>query len=362
MFSYDNGSKSMRIFYGICQPYNHPDESPVMGRLVLECDTHQYSTKEALISIVDANGCADVTDNTVGVIRISDEEHCLFTSGAYIPCPEIILSHLPRECIGKIALLDPTARRLFVSPDLNVVNQYVGKIRMTASQKADDVLVLPRYNCVSRFCRPSEGCLLEYSPIVISKDEEEIFDFYRRMAEYTTSASVTVSVNTRSEFLKTVRAIYRSAVYGNISMMFRGILNGNELTKALSDSHKAFCELEDEGREFNGYIPRGLCVDTPFLLYANVPASGLDFLVFDMGRIIYLSTGGATTVTKEIKRDILKNVSLYKNQNPNITTAAILGNTVSDTYIRQTLIDIGITLFYTDRRATPVEIFAHGFR
>ena len=54
---------------------------------------------------------------------------------------------------------------------------------------------------------------------------------------------------------------------------------------------RAFRELLEENHEFNGFIPKGILVDTPFALLSKIPTEGFDFLCYDVEKISVLMAG-----------------------------------------------------------------------
>ena len=92
-------------------------------------------------------------------------------------------------------------------------------------------------------------------------------------------------------FRSRVRAVYRASVWGQFSLLCAGAAipeHVHSISEALRD---AFCELEIEGREFNGFIKKGILIDTPLLLYRFPLHAKFDFLCIDPERICTMCTG-----------------------------------------------------------------------
>ena len=53
---------------------------------------------------------------------------------------------------------------------------------------------------------------------------------------------------------KQVEALFRAAIYGNISLILGGVCSYRAARRAFELLHGSFCRLSEEGREFNGYI------------------------------------------------------------------------------------------------------------
>ena len=94
-----------------------------------------------------------------------------------------------------------------------------------------------------------------------------------------------------SLFRSRIRAIYRASVWGQFSLLCEGISTPDELTECSSILKEVFCELEGEGREFNGFIEKGICIDTPMILYNTPHHPRFDFFCFDFKKLLYLCTG-----------------------------------------------------------------------
>ena len=131
-----------------------------------------------------------------------------------------------------------------------------------------------------------------------SETEESIFEFLRDLAE--TSTQIQITVITKSfaspdfeehEFMKAkIRAVFRAAIYGNISLFCEGAQTLSEFECFCNVMSKAFCELESERREFNGYITKGVLISTPLsaICLCSCPA---DIFCIDLDKMLPLITG-----------------------------------------------------------------------
>ena len=159
------------------------------------------------------------------------------------------------------------------------------------------------------------GILIEnLRPPCVKNFEETLFEAYRDMAERAFGVPITVIAEYDVFFAERIRAILRGAVYGRFSLLIRGILCEKDLKNALFEINRVFCELETDGREFNGYIQRGICIDSPMLLRQNVSTDGIDLCVIDADRLISLMTNNSertesyvlSLVADEIKAALLR--------------------------------------------------------
>ena len=194
------------------------------------------------------------------------------------------------------------------------------------------------------------GILIEnLRPPCVKNFEEALFEAYRDVAERAFGVPITVIAEYDVFFAERIRAILRGAVYGHFSLLIRGILCETDLKNALLEINRVFCELETDGREFNGYIQRGLCIDSPMLLRQNVSTEGIDLCVIDAERLISLMTNNSertepyvlSLVADEIKEAVCRwrKADLF----------AILGKySASKDFFRQ-LTDCGIYSFFVSK-------------
>ncbi len=128
--------------------------------------------------------------------------------------------------------------------------------------------------------------------------EEEAYEYFCDVGDkfigipITAIARFEADSNERAALFRTrVRAIYRASVWGQFSLLCAGISTPHELKECCGILNEAFCELAGEGREFNGFIEKGIVIDTPMMLY-NLPRhSGFDFSCFDIEKLRQLCTG-----------------------------------------------------------------------
>lgn len=83
----------------------------------------------------------------------------------------------------------------------------------------------------------------------------------------------------RPEILKTqLRAIYRAAVYGDLSIMFPMITSVEEVKWAKEIAGKAAASLAEEGIDYKANLPIGIMIETPAAaLIADLLAEEVDF-------------------------------------------------------------------------------------
>ena len=124
-----------------------------------------------------------------------------------------------------------------------------------------------------------------------SNVEELFYERCRSLLEGAIGGSVTVRIpfDRRQEELVIFRSmlcgVFRAAVYGCVSVMVCGCVTRTDLVRVRQEFARAFCDLERDGREFNGYIARGLLIESPVLLLSSQIAEGMDFLCFDAQKL-----------------------------------------------------------------------------
>ena len=95
-------------------------------------------------------------------------------------------------------------------------------------------------------------------------------------------------------------ALFRAAVYGEISIMLSGFCSPCEIESANALLHSVFCELEAEGREINGCVAHGLLIDAPIWLTERQRLGRCDFLCFDFDLLTSRLLG--VEVMEELKK------------------------------------------------------------
>ena len=338
----------MRILFGSC-PKRDGINSPVVGRLVPDSSIEDFNGNEAILSVIyDLQSSVATNDiRTVGVVRVSED--C--RDGVYeLSCPSITLSELPKECEGKIALLDPTAQKLYVSPDIVTVNRYTPLLCASCGTDVRHPLFLPNGKRVSisvisedvhQLQNGADGCFI--LPATLQKSEDELFLLYRDIAEKAVGHPITVALSADEYLTTCLRALMRGAVWGEISLSFCDILTEEELKVALDRFHKAFCELEAEGREFNGYLLRTMIIDTPYLLFSADSLFGIDGFVYDAERLAALLSGERQQLPFELFETLISHMLRLTDSRPQLRHTVILGERTLNSKFCQALLDCGIS-------------------
>ena len=150
--------------------------------------------------------------------------------------------------------------------------------------------------------------------------EEDIFVFLQALAESFPTSRIIVALkwtahdNDLEAFVKgKLRGILRAAVFGSFSLLVEGINTQNEYSLFCKIFSETFCELEEEKREFNGYIEKGIMISTPLgaLSAAKEQADFLCILIDELtalmcGKSISQITGIDQTELSELAEIISK--------------------------------------------------------
>ena len=186
---------------------------------------------------------------------------------------------------------------------------------------------------------PSRGGLLELPlshPFL--PDEDSLFEYFRDFGERNAGYPVTVLLRENREsdpdiLRRSIRAVFRAAVYGDLSLLLGSVLTDEDVPLSLKTVHESFCELESEGREFNGYIPKGILIDTPIALGTITVAEGVDSICFDLSRLLRLLTGLSPkelAACPPIRKTAMEKIlPLYEQlQRPTVRIATLLSDTL----------------------------------
>ena len=141
-------------------------------------------------------------------------------------------------------------------------------------------------------------------------DEECLYEKFRAIAEEDPERKIAVLVQNESE----IKAAYRAAVYGEIFLLFGDIFTKEDAESARERARRAFCELIEEHHEFNGFIPKGILVDTPLALLSNLSVQGFDFFCYDIEKISLLLTGNKKSILQKQQKAIQDLIRKYSSK------------------------------------------------
>lgn len=210
---------------------------------------------------------------------------------------------------GRLALLDGRRGELIINPQLETLCGY------TAAESPRGARSGARRSCfcknISALHSDSQGALYECCEI---QRGGELFESASALAEEFCTSSLAVllgapednSDEAKEGFCDRAEALFRAAVYGNMSLFIDGIRSQSEARRAFELLHGCFCRLLEEGREFNGYIAKGILISSPVLLLDVLHLPRCDLLCFDFSLLSKRLAGADDRESLLRSRDALR--------------------------------------------------------
>ena len=158
----------------------------------------------------------------------------------------------------------------------------------------------------------ANGVLWDMDRIDLSEKDPSLLP----LLEQACPRSVTFAVRFGTSLYPLVYRIYSDSAFGQPSLLIRGIRNPREFREALAVCHQCYCELSEAKKEFNGYLPRGMMIDTPLALSASEPYRGCDFFCLDYDRLCCLCEGNQGVPSPETRQAIEEQLSFFLGANP----------------------------------------------
>ena len=184
---------------------------------------------------------------------------------------------------GRIALIDVSRCVLTVDPSLDLLERY--------SQKRAESPCLAKVKSGIIVEGEYDDKLFSHGASLLCNAEKMASggDFYERMlflAENFCAEPLCIELNAadplkESRLCERAEAIFRAAVYGEVSVLMSEYRSVRELECAFEIMHKSFCRLCEEGREVNGQVARGILISSPVWLYKSLLLPRADFICFD---------------------------------------------------------------------------------
>ncbi|MBO7310899.1 MAG: hypothetical protein J6U86_05845 [Clostridia bacterium] len=193
--------------------------------------------------------------------------------------------------VGSIAILDTKRQRLYVNPDFETVSG------LLVTQKKDKSMGA-KYIYVSRgsadFCATNgfDGVAVGDGCTDAGVEYEHLCD----IADVNTGNRIIAFVGTDIEeslLISRIKSVYRAGVWGRFSLLFRDAFTPHDRERCVSAMHSAFRELDGEGREFNGFMPKGLLIQTPVMLFWREGLGNFDFYCLDIDKLTEGFCGGS---------------------------------------------------------------------
>ena len=198
--------------------------------------------------------------------------------------PYLILKEsFPREYEGRVVLLDSERDILVVDPDLARLDDYSRSSRLAAGDRE-----LYSDKKGYRLQRSRSGGVM----VSLGGSDGDMYDLLCGVADEYCGYPITVSLSTpcaegeSESFCDRIESIFKAALYGDLSIQLEGYTGKADIERAMSCMHRAFCSLEAQGREFNGYLPRGILLSAPVWLTQTSPMVKADFVCLDLDLLI----------------------------------------------------------------------------
>lgn len=292
----------MEIVKGICLPWNR---GIAIGRLRFSKEP-PIGEGEAILWVCQGDFRGVASSSVAGILRLGGEVSLTLP----LSRPVMTLPGLAEENEGQIAILDAGRETLWISPELEQLRAYAEGERCSCGE--EEVRFFGWSEKVSE--ASAEGIVLEEP---LREDEEGLFEFYRSVAEGYPGRSLMAKISPGEEAAtrRRLRALYRAAVYGCFSLLAMGITTDGEGERFCSLCHGVFCDLESEGREFNGYLPRGVLLDRGMPLLGTEGGRRWDFVCVE-GEGLYASLAGEEKVTEEAIRTLRGALARFKGERP----------------------------------------------
>ncbi len=278
-----------------------PCHRPVLGRI---CFDDRQTDEEGAVLQVCTRLPIGYKEGTVGLLWVANTPPPMTEE-----LPLLAVEELPRWEEGQIALLDPHAQRLTVCPDLAELKQYTA---LLSDEEGRVSCALPRLSSLT-LC-PGEGCLVRAMADLEGLSPQQLLDAGR----------ITVLVPGGEQLSSAIRHLYLLGIFGGFALLFGNILTEEDQARTFGLCHQCFCELTAEGREFNGYLPKGLLVDTPLTLSLDGHLPGVDFFCFDYP-VLCQRMGGKDT--KQARRLTERQIEDFLSRHPQGKKAIILRDT-----------------------------------
>ena len=274
-----------------------PSAEVVTGRLVRACCVRAGGKSGATILLCE--GAEEIDEiqlsEAVGVVFFAgmdgDNRRRIQRMARLFGLPALCVSERDGAllcCGGQIAILDCAQQRLYVDPDIETVGRYFSAGASASRSRPE--LLLKGFGASELSC---DGYVVgEELPSELG--EQEAYEYFCGVADGSTGMRLVASVSCAmdGERLKSrIRAVYRAGVWGRFSLLCTGICVPEETDRCLSFIHGAFCELDRERREFNGFMPKGMAVHTPIMLLSPPRHRFFDFFCLDYRSLLVGFTG-----------------------------------------------------------------------
>ena len=222
-------------------------------------------------------------------------------------------------CQNKVALIDSERGILTLDPSLDTLEFY-SSLKAKGAYPSLDCAVGGILDSCEIKGRVGEKLEYYFAPMSIFSEDttESVISLWERLCPELLVIDVAVPRARDGEerkFFESVESIFKAALYGSFAISLSGFDCESELARAMRLLHKTYCMLEAEGREFNGYLPRGVVISSPLWLMTPSPVTNPDFLILDLDSLLpsLFSLSAEQIIKKEkaLKKELLSVLERY---------------------------------------------------
>lgn len=186
---------------------------------------------------------------------------------------------------GSVAIIDALRGEMVVNPCLETLDAYMCREDGSdlAGVRQSEIIDMGKTD----YMPDGRGALCFADDIAKSGDFfEEIMSIAEKMCSYSLCISLRSAYKLGiDKFDEYIDAIFRAAVYGDVSVMLSGCTCAADIEYSNKIMSKTFCRLMGEGKEIDGYLARGIFVDSPIWLCGCELTDRADFLCFDFSNL-----------------------------------------------------------------------------
>ena len=188
-----------------------------------------------------------------------------------------------------VAILDTRHKKLFINPDLETIGAYLSPSTQASPSKTVLTLDGECFPLPYGFDGVTVG-----ADIPRSADEQQTYEYLCDISDSYTGLSIVAHADLSlgaQGFRKRLRAIYRAGVWGRFSLLCTSVSTPEQVKECIMTMHEVFHELDTESREFDGFMSKGLLIDTPLMLLSRAETRMIDFFYIDVKKLRRLFSG-----------------------------------------------------------------------
>ena len=284
-------------------------EGVLIGRIVF-CDEGYTEGSVLCVRECDAIDCAELLLRPpLAVIAVCSESSGQIGKLCCLGVPCIVLrdeGRIDKSFKNKIALIDTERGILTLDPSIDTLNFYSAEKLKRPRNQLFCPIGYTFQNRKESLKRLEFEYFLAASELICN--DGNFFESAVALWEETCSELFVIDMKVPKEcegdareFSEQVEALFCASLYGSFALALSDFDCEEEISHAIKLLHKAFCLLEAEGREFNGYIPRGIVFSSALWLMRPSPVTNPDFIIFDLDKLLpsLFSLDSAQIIKKE---------------------------------------------------------------